>query len=136
VTDPAEWIKAELRGLRDLAEREREHVVQRFDEVNKLREQVLQERGVFVRHEALTIINDRVARIEQTYITRADHDQLANRLFAIEKDGITRKEFDTHGARLGTIESKVPIMTLVAGILGAIAGAVVSGLILHFFGAR
>ena len=108
MTDPAEWIKAELRGLRDLAEREREHVVQRFDEVNKLREQVLQERGVFVRHETLGALEARVNKLEQNVINRSEHDRLLS--------------------RVGKLEALGPLVALVAAIVGTVAGYTVEHL--------
>ena len=106
--DPSEWIKAELRGLRELAERERQHVVQRFDEVNKLREQVLQERGVFVRHETINALADRVNKLEATGITRDDHERVVTRVNKLETLG--------------------PLVALIAAVVGTVLGYTVEHL--------
>jgi hypothetical protein len=124
-----DWIEAELRSLREYANEEQKRVNERFLQVNELRQQVLEERGVFVRHEALASVSDRLARLEQTYIARTEYEALGSRVFLIEKQGITRTEYDQHGGRIGKLEALGPIIVLVAGVIGAVIG----GLVIKYF---
>jgi hypothetical protein len=120
-----DWIEAELRALRELIIAEQKHVSDRFHSVNELRQQVLEERGVFVRHEALNAISDRLARVEQTFIGRPEHDMLANRLFSVEKSGITRVEWDDHNKRLGKLESFGPLIVIIVGAIASVTGGII-----------
>jgi len=114
----SKWIQSELRALRDIAVAEQKRVNDRFAQVNELREQVLQERGVFVRHEALASVSDRLARLEQTYINRSEYDVLTARIVTLERQGITRPEFESHGRRLGKLEALGPLVALIATVIG------------------
>lgn len=115
-----DWIDAELRSLRDIVTAEQQRVNERFAQVNELREQVLLERGVYVRHEALEVLSSRLARLEQNYINRAEHDVLTGRVFQVEKAGITRTEFDAQSSRVGKLEALGPLVALIATIIGGV----------------
>jgi ABC-type anion transport system duplicated permease subunit len=127
-----EWIESELRALRDRAIAEQEHITQRFSEVNKLREQVLQERGVFVRHETMDALRMRVERLEQTGITREDHERLVDRVAAIERAMVNRDEHNIVMEQLAKLQSRVPILLAVAGIVAAMIGYLLE----NYFNAR
>ena len=105
-----QWIETELRALRDIVQVEKDHVAQRFENVNELREQVLQERGVFIRHEV--------------------HDALAERVYTLERTGVSRTDFDRLANRIGKLEALGPLIVLIVGVVGTVIGYFVA----HYIG--
>jgi len=127
-----DWIESELRALRELVQVEKDHVAQRFTQVNELREQVLQERGVFVRHEALNSLGDRLAHVEQVFIARADHEALIGRVVMMERQAITRAEFEGLARRISKLEALGPVIALITGVVGALMGYFIA----HLYGLK
>jgi hypothetical protein len=105
-----DWIESELRAVRNAIATEQTRVNERFATVNELRKQVLDERGVYVRHEIVSALIDRVAKLEGQAINRDDHERLAN--------------------RVGRLEALGPVIALVAAGLGAGLGYFIE----HIFG--